>query len=958
MYIIRSAVFIAVTALLVSCSGGGGGGTPSPQPTPQPVNSAPTADAGIDFSSNIDPSGIALDGSGSSDPENQTLAFDWAILSQPSNANGSLDSSKSANPVLNALIPGEYVVELTVTDTGGLSATDRLTVTILNQLPIVTVDPFQSSIETGTPIELSAIGSSDADGHSLSFVWDIISAPANSAMDMRYTGISPLVTFDKNGEYVFQLSVSDGYDTSIQTLDAISASDFATINIGAAYTLAAFHSDSETIVGVSELTLTKLSANGAETSLLLPSRGTAINISFDGTQAVIAHESAVSHVDLGSMQVLGTYDIGATVHDIAYGPKEFVIVSTTDASRIGSVLYVDLTDAGAIHSDGNVNSAMKLRMHPSGSRVYGADANGTPDDFFRYDITAKNISFAFDSRYHGTYGFCGGLWNGPRGETLLSKCGFVFRTTNAPESDIVFAHTFQNGAGGYIHASSSAFSNTWYAIKHELYLQPDESQGIERYDAETGEELQRLPMPEISSVSSDTWTPRFVFASQNSAKVLVIAEDTTASTPTFALLKRGNETSGASNLSPVALTSKYNTGYVGIQLGLNARDSFDPEGEQLNYTWTLVSKPNGSNAQLVLADREEAGLAPDIPGTYQVSLVVNDGVRDSQPYTTFLNAFANGTNLVHRLEGKVTDIEYNRSKNTAVYVVEDSHYLHIVNLTNFSERKVKLPRLGYQVSIAPSGTFAAVSHNGSATLVDIPAAEVVDTQDYSAYWGDIVLDDSNTAYISPRRGSWANFQTVDFANDTAVSAFGIWGSSWIRLHPNGQWVYAANRNSSPDDIYKWDVTTRPASLLGDSPYTSEYTMGGDLWINETGSSIMVATGNLFRSTSSNNDMTIIGRLQNLDRLAWANHHEAEGLWAVLDHRSWADTVRSGTQIYLYNDTSLGRTKTISLEDIPNLPSPGVITASQVHFTLDGNHLVAMLMAESGTDTHAIMVAPR
>ena len=58
--------------------------------------------------------------------------------------------------------------------------------------------------------------------------------------------------------------------------------------------------------------------------------------------------------------------------------------------------------------------------------------------------------------------------------------------------------------------------------------------------------------------------------------------------------------------------------------------SYDPERAPLTYRWTLVSSPAGAAATLN-ANGSTAILAPDpdVPGAYQVGLVVNDGRYDS-----------------------------------------------------------------------------------------------------------------------------------------------------------------------------------------------------------------------------------------------------------------------------------------------------------------------------------------
>jgi hypothetical protein len=67
--------------------------------------------------------------------------------------------------------------------------------------------------------------------------------------------------------------------------------------------------------------------------------------------------------------------------------------------------------------------------------------------------------------------------------------------------------------------------------------------------------------------------------------------------------------------------------------------SHDPEKKPLTYAWSLVAAPAGASATLA-ADGAIAVLTPDptLEGTYQVGLVVNDGVLNSDMATASVSA--------------------------------------------------------------------------------------------------------------------------------------------------------------------------------------------------------------------------------------------------------------------------------------------------------------------------------
>ena len=85
---------------------------------------APTADAGADQA--VATAGmVQLDGSGSSDPENDLLAYTWT-LSAPEGSSATLSDANIVNPTFAADVDGEYVATLVVNDGTSDSAPDTV----------------------------------------------------------------------------------------------------------------------------------------------------------------------------------------------------------------------------------------------------------------------------------------------------------------------------------------------------------------------------------------------------------------------------------------------------------------------------------------------------------------------------------------------------------------------------------------------------------------------------------------------------------------------------------------------------------------------------------------------------------------------------------------------------------------------------------------------------------------
>ncbi len=91
-----------------------------------------------------------------------------------------------------------------------------------------------------------------------------------------------------------------------------------------------------------------------------------------------------------------------------------------------------------------------------------------------------------------------------------------------------------------------------------------------------------------------------------------------------------SETPG-SNRPPVARAGGDRVVSVFEPVELDASESFDPDGDDLEYQWDLLARPSGALA--VINDRllQQARLTPDRPGEWVVRLTVSDGRLASDP---------------------------------------------------------------------------------------------------------------------------------------------------------------------------------------------------------------------------------------------------------------------------------------------------------------------------------------
>jgi hypothetical protein len=94
------------------------------------ANTRPRADAGVDRSV-LGGMAVALDGTGSFDPDGDPMTFFWALTSVPAGSTAALDAPASTGPTFTADLPGDYLAQLIVNDGDLESAPDTVLVTAL-----------------------------------------------------------------------------------------------------------------------------------------------------------------------------------------------------------------------------------------------------------------------------------------------------------------------------------------------------------------------------------------------------------------------------------------------------------------------------------------------------------------------------------------------------------------------------------------------------------------------------------------------------------------------------------------------------------------------------------------------------------------------------------------------------------------------------------------------------------
>ncbi|HEX8435023.1 PKD domain-containing protein, partial [Archangium sp.] len=166
--------------------------------------------------------------------------------------------------------------------------------------------------------------------------------------------------------------------------------------------------------------------------------------------------------------------------------------------------------------------------------------------------------------------------------------------------------------------------------------------------------------------------------------------------------------------APIAEAGPDQHVFNGDTVQLNGTGSSDPQNRSLTYSWTLVSKPAGSNATLAQATTSTPTFDADLGGDYVLSLVVNNGVEDSAPDTLTVNS-------VFRNTLSVTSRSLLTSDSGTLTVTLGSPALpggQTVNLASNNSTVASVPASVFVPAGTRTATFTATSgtQSGSATI--------------------------------------------------------------------------------------------------------------------------------------------------------------------------------------------------------------------------------------------------
>ena len=574
--------------------------------TASAANSAPVANAGLPQNVALSTT-VTLDGTSSSDANNDFITYKWTLITKPSGSIAQLASATSAKPTFRADVSGTYVATLIVNDgkVDSVAAATTVTVSSANSDPIANAGANQNVVLAST-VTLDGTNSTDANRDPLSYRWVMMSKPSTSAAVLaNATSAKPTFLADVLGTYVITLIVNDGKvdSTTVATTVTVSSANVAPVaNAG---------TNQNVVLG---------------------------NVTLDGSASSDANGDTLTY----SWTLLNKPSTSTAVLSSATSAKP-----TFTADRAGIYVF------GLVVNDGKLSSA------PVTVSITAAAANVAP---------VANAG-ANQSVVLGTITLDGSTSSDANGDTLTYKWSLISKPTNSNASltgDTSAKPTFLADRAGLYVASlvvndgkldSTVVTTTVTASSANVA--PVANAGTVQSVA-LG--LVTLDGSASTDANGDTLTYSWTLLAKPIGSNAALVESTSAK-PTFtadlvgvyvaslvvsdgrlsSTLVTTTVTASVANVAPVANAGAFQNVVTGQPVNLSGAGSTDANGDVLTYKWAMVSKPADSTATLANATTIAPSFTADKNGTYVLSLQVNDGKVDSSniSYITITAGAAN-----------------------------------------------------------------------------------------------------------------------------------------------------------------------------------------------------------------------------------------------------------------------------------------------------------------------------
>jgi hypothetical protein len=738
------------------------------------------------------------------------------------------------------------------------NAAPTISILATGQVAALAGDPILHA-NVGSELSLSGATSTDAERDILTFKWTVVAKPATSTLTLA-SDATAVITFtpDTQGTYELMLRVTDTKGAWAEKSASILVDNSAPVPavvVTATYSAEPTTAPTQIISAGAGIVLDASSSTDVDGdpvttswSLLDKPAGSVAALTINGqTARFTADLQGIYKVKARGQDPYGAYAETIYVFDARNRAPNPVLLATVSPVQTNSGQNtvnastgydVVLNGSGSSDPDGDsFTRSWSLQSKPTGSAVQlgsttGVSVQFTPDIKGNYVVRLTTTDSSGASAFYTTTVAV----NNARPVANISTNATPSSLPSAPSIRVPVNTQLTLRGSGSSDADGQALTYAWSVVTR--------------------------PAGSLATIgSASSVTANFTPDVSGSYVIRLRVTDTAAAFSERTL------TIDIGNYPPVAVIDKNRvTVLSGTNVAVSASLSYDEDGDPLTYSWAVDARPAGSTATIASSHSANLTFTPDRPGTYAISVTVNDGRASNVAYFTVRSLSSVSGSVA--LPFVPLSSQYSKGLDKLILIAANPNALKIVDPFVGSIKTVVLPWSVKGWHLSPDGKLAAVLHEGQVSLVDLQTAQLVRTSLTGGSQTDVFLLNDGVAYlIGQTGGQWVSppITILDTRTGTTLPAPDAIGFAFFYGTQKGVFADKKNRvlfmayGLSPADISWFTIDPAAHSVVaaGDSPYHGDYSLGDTFYLSGNQDLLFTSAGTYFHTET----LTYAGRLQ-------------------------------------------------------------------------------------------------
>jgi hypothetical protein len=573
---------------------------------------------------------------------------------------------------------------------------------------------------------------------------------------------------------------------------------------------------------------------GAESIINLSLAPLSLSVSPDGKRAAVGHDGWISYVNLEAGYVEKNLAVSLLASTVVLSGNGSIWVPPSTTVNVGT---------GAQTSTYNFWSAHKPALHPNGNWIYYT-RGGSPDDVIKGDISSGTFQYLYDSRYHGDFAICGGVFYSADGNRLLTGCGTLFRTTASSSDDLTYNGAL-SPAQQVTSAVDSVIARKFAVIPGNGWNTTSADTEVHFYDNEYLTLLGRVPLPIYTTGGVVApWHGRHVFYSPDGTKLYVVLQaDSKANLVNdYAIYSLTLSTGSVCNPSLTfnSATVAASGGNVDVPVNATAGCLWQASS---NATWISLGEGGISSGSGTL----KLHANPNLQTVSRSATVTIAGLTFTLTQDA---AAAPGSNPVTASPVRPITVDYSHALDRMILVSANPNLLTILNPVTGNSQVVTLSMPPTALSISTDGLHAAVGHDGRISYINLASATLEKNLSVTTTVFALALGATHI-YAFPLLDQWEEVRVVNIASGAETLWNWIYaGSTAGKISPNGKYLYI-------NATKRYDIT-QPLAPAFDATYGNS----PQQWFSQDGSRLFSGSGQAYRlSDIASQDLQYNGTLE-------------------------------------------------------------------------------------------------